>query len=52
MVIWDDELDEVNDLPTYDELSYAFKGLYDEWMKTSKKNACLKKKMVELINEN
>ncbi|KAH9697714.1 CCHC-type domain-containing protein [Citrus sinensis] len=52
VAIRDDELDEVNDLPTYDELYDAFKGLYDEWMKTSKKNACLKKKMVELINEN
>ncbi|KAH9767844.1 hypothetical protein KPL71_011427 [Citrus sinensis] len=29
----DDELDEVNDLPTYDELHNAFKELYDEWMK-------------------
>ncbi|KAH9792558.1 hypothetical protein KPL71_004170 [Citrus sinensis] len=42
----DDELHEVNDLPTYDELHYAFKELYDEWMKIGKKNACLKKKMV------
>ena len=47
----DDELDEVNDLPTYDELHDAFKKLHDEWMKIGKKNACLKKKMVEL-NEN
>ncbi|KAH9672778.1 hypothetical protein KPL70_017862 [Citrus sinensis] len=29
----DDELDEVNDLPTYDELHDAFKELYNEWMK-------------------
>ncbi|KAH9699241.1 hypothetical protein KPL71_024267 [Citrus sinensis] len=28
-----DELDEVNDLPTYDELHDAFKELHDEWMK-------------------
>ncbi|KAH9769176.1 hypothetical protein KPL71_011898 [Citrus sinensis] len=48
----DDELDEVNDLLTYDELHDAFKELYDEWMKIGKKNACLKKKMVELKNEN
>ena len=47
-----DELDEVNDLPTYDELHDAFKELYDEWMKIDKKNACLKRKMVELKNEN
>ncbi|KAH9751297.1 hypothetical protein KPL71_014237 [Citrus sinensis] len=48
----DDELDEVNDLPTYDKLHDAFKELYDEWMKIDKKNACLKRKMVELKNEN
>ncbi|KAH9743184.1 Integrase catalytic domain-containing protein [Citrus sinensis] len=47
----DDELDEVNDLPTYDELHDAFKELHDEWMKLGKKNACLKKKMLELTNE-
>ena len=48
----DDELDEVNDLPTYDELHDTFKELHDEWMKIVKKNACAKKKMVELKNEN
>ena len=48
----DDELKEVNDLPTYNELHDAFKELYDEWMKIGKKNTCLKKKMVELTNEN
>ena len=47
----DDELDEENDLPTYDELHDTFKELYDEWMKNGKKNACFKKKMVELTNE-
>ena len=48
----DDELDEVSDLPTYDELHDAFKELHDEWMKFGKKNACLKKKMVKLTNGN
>ena len=47
----DDDLDEVSDL-TYDELYDAFKELLDEWMKICKKNVCLKKKMVELKNEN
>ena len=47
-----DELDEVNYLSTYDELHDAFKELHDEWMKIGKKNACLKKKMVKLTNEN
>ena len=51
MTIRDDELDEVNDLPTYNELYDAFKELCDEWMKTGKKNACLKKKMVKLTNK-
>ncbi|KAH9792213.1 hypothetical protein KPL71_004031 [Citrus sinensis] len=48
----DDELDETNDLSTYDELYDAFKELHDNWIKISKKNACLKKKMVKLTNEN
>ncbi|KAH9801518.1 hypothetical protein KPL71_001066 [Citrus sinensis] len=48
----DDELDEVNDLSTYDELYDAFKELHDNWIKIGKKNACLKKKMVKLTNEN
>ncbi|KAK9229591.1 hypothetical protein WN944_022554 [Citrus x changshan-huyou] len=48
----DDELDEVNDLSTYDELCDAFKELHDNWIKIGKKNACLKKKMVKLTNEN
>ena len=47
-----DELDEVSDLPTYDELHDAFKELHDEWMKIGKKNICLKKKIVELKNKN
>ena len=38
-----DELDEVNVLPTYDELHDAFKDLHDELMKIGKKNICLKK---------
>ena len=48
----DDELDGVNYLPTYDELHDAFKELHDEWMKIAKKKVYLKKKMVELTNEN
>ena len=47
----DDDLNEVSD-PTYDELYDAFKELHDNWIKIGKKNACLKKKMVELKNEN
>ena len=47
-----DEFDEVSVLPTYDELHDAFKDLHDELMKISKKNICLKKKMIELKNEN
>ena len=46
-----DKLDEVSDLPTYDELHNAFKELYDEWIKIYKKNACLKNKMLERTNE-
>ncbi|KAK9180762.1 hypothetical protein WN944_023897 [Citrus x changshan-huyou] len=45
------KLNEVSDLPTYDELHDAFKELHDEWIKIGKKNACLKKKMLELTNE-
>ena len=41
----------VNDLPTYDELYNAFKELHNDIMKIGKKNACLKKKMLELWNE-
>ena len=48
----DDELDEVNDLSTYDELYDAFKELHDDWIRIGKMNACLKKKVVELTNEN
>ena len=47
-----DELDQVSVLPTYDELHDAFKDLHDELMKIDKKNICLKKKMIELKNEN
>ena len=46
-----DELDEVSDLPTYDELHNAFKELHDDWMRIGKKNASLKKKMQEILNE-
>ena len=52
MAIGDDELDEVNDLPTCDELHNVFKELHDKLMKIGKKNICLEKKMVELTNEN
>ena len=45
-----DELDEVSD-PTYDELYDAFMELYNDQIKNGKKNACLKKKMLELSNE-
>ncbi|KAH9698219.1 hypothetical protein KPL71_023937 [Citrus sinensis] len=46
----DDDLNEVSD-PTYDELYDAFKEMHDELMKIDKKNACLKKKLLELTNE-
>ena len=52
MAIGDDELDEVNDLPTYEKLYDAFKELLNDLIKIGKKNACLKKKMLELSNEN
>ena len=45
------ELDEVSD-PTYDELYDTFKELHDDQMKIGKKNACLKKKIVKITNEN
>ena len=38
-----DELNEVSDLPTYDELHNAFKELHNDWMRICKKNASLKK---------
>ncbi|KAH9781377.1 hypothetical protein KPL71_008441 [Citrus sinensis] len=34
----DDELDEVNDLSTYDELYDAFKELHDNWIKIAKRS--------------
>ena len=46
----DDDHNEVSDL-TYNELYDAFKELHDELMKFGKKNACLKKKILELTNE-
>ncbi|KAH9716703.1 hypothetical protein KPL71_021554 [Citrus sinensis] len=46
----DDDLNEVSDL-TYDELYDAFKEMHDELMKIGKKNACLKKKLLEFTNE-
>ena len=45
------KLDEVSDLPTYDELHNAFKEFHDEWIRIGKKNAFFKKKMLELTNE-
>ncbi|KAH9800792.1 hypothetical protein KPL71_000795 [Citrus sinensis] len=47
-----DELDKVSVLPTYDELHDVFNDLHDELMKIGKKNISLKKKMIELKNEN
>ena len=47
----DDELDEVNNLSTYDKLYDASKELYNDWIRVGKKSAYLKKKMQELINE-
>lgn len=46
-----DEFDKISD-PTYDELYDNFKALHDDCMKISKKNTCLKNKMVEFTNEN
>ena len=39
IAIGDDEFDEVNDLPTYNELYDAFKELHNDMMKIGKKNA-------------
>ena len=47
-----DELDEVSDLPTYDELHNAFKELQDDWIRLGKKTVSLKNKMLEISNEN
>ena len=44
----DDGLDEVYDLPTYDELHDAFKELHNELMKIGKINVYHKKKMAKL----
>ena len=41
-----DEPDEVSNLPTYDKLHNAFKEFYDDWIRISKTNASLKKKML------
>ena len=46
-----DELDDVSD-STYDELYDVFKELHDDWIRIGKKNASLKKKMLETSNEN
>ena len=46
-----DELDEVSDLPTYDELHDTFKELHDKWIKIGKKNTCLKKELLEHTNK-
>ena len=43
---------QINDLPTYDELYDAFKELHNDMMKIIKKNARLKKKILELSKEN
>ena len=40
----DDELDEVNDIPTYDELHDAFKELHDEWINLVKRMHALRRK--------
>lgn len=45
------KLDEVSNLPTYDELYDTFKKLHNDLMKIGKKNACLRKEIVELSNE-
>lgn len=37
------KIDDVNDLPTYDEIYNVFKELYSDLMKIIKKNACLKR---------
>lgn len=55
MVIGDEslnELDEVNDLPCYDELFEAFKELHSDLKKIGLKIASLKKKVLDFSNEN
>lgn len=47
-----DELDEVNDLPSYDQLFEAFKELHNDLKKIRLKNTSLKKKIFGFLNEN
>ena len=51
MATWE-KLDEVNNLPSYDELIEAFTKLHNNLKNIRMKNASLKKKNVELSNEN
>ena len=48
----EEEIDEVRDLPSYDELFEAFTKLHNDLKKIGMKNVSLKKKMVEISNEN
>ena len=47
-----EELDEVNDLPSYDELFEAFIELHNDLKKIGMKNVSLKKKILEISNKN
>lgn len=47
-----DELDEADDLPSYDELFEAFKELHSDLKKIGLKIASLKKKVLDFSNEN
>ena len=47
-----EQIDEVNDLIFYDELFEAFIELHIDLKKISVKNVSLKKKMLEISNEN
>ena len=47
-----EQIDEVNDLPSYDELFETFTKLHNDLKKIWMKNVSLRKKNVELSNEN
>lgn len=46
------EFDKVNDLPSYDKLSKAFQEWHNDLKKIGLKNATLKKKILDSLNEN
>ena len=47
-----EKIDEVNDVPSYDELFEAFTKQHNDLKKIGMKNISLKKKILEILNEN